>query len=153
MYGLLDQAAGRLRRWRRWCGRPEPELLRLLGHEDAGGRTFADLLGPRHPYLVDLAYSLHRHDPGFLDALLDHRESVFGDVRHAGAWLDAVPGPVPLLRGDPAVEALTAADDVSLVRAHGGEIRTVAGVGHGLHHAAPAEVAEHLFAFIRAATP
>ncbi|GAA5045429.1 pimeloyl-ACP methyl ester carboxylesterase [Thermocatellispora tengchongensis] len=153
MYRLVEQSSERLRRWRDWCGRPESELLGLLGAESAGERTYAELFGLDHPYLTGMAYSLHRHDPAFLDALLDDREGVYGCLDRSGDWLEAVPGPVSLLRGDPAVLALSSERDAMLVREHGGTVRTVDGVGHSLHQTAPAVIADILMSFIHQAVP
>ncbi|MEU6036991.1 alpha/beta hydrolase [Actinomadura sp. NPDC047616] len=151
MYRLLDRMSGTLRRWQGWCGRPEEELLRLLGAEDAGGgRTRAEVLGAAHPYLVGQAAALHRHDPAFIEALLTESQQVYGHLGQAGEWIAGVPGPVLLLRADPAVMSLSSADDEALVRAAARHpaVTTVSGVGHGLHQFAPAEVAATISALI-----
>ncbi len=148
MYRILEHSAERLRRWREWCGRPEAELVELLGAEAYGDGTFADALGRDHPYLLGMAASLRRHDPEFIGALLEDRETVYDCLVHAESWLAAAPGPVLLLRGDPAVMAMTTEEDAALVRSTGGTVRSLAGVGHGLHHFAPRAVAEVLDDFI-----
>jgi pimeloyl-ACP methyl ester carboxylesterase len=146
MLELLGHTGPRMRAWRDWCGRPESELRTLLGAEPAGDRTMADVLGSDHPYLQRMAAALHRHDPAFLDAIVDRTREVYGGLEQAPTWLSAVRGPVALLRADPAVFALSGAADATLVReyARDGQVRMLPGVGHGLQNFAPKVVAETL---------
>lgn len=146
MQALLERTGARMRTWRDWCGRPEAELLALLGNESAGGRTTAEMLGSDHPYLRRMAAALHRHDPAFLDAITGSTRETYSGLDHAATWLGRVRGPVTLLRADPAVLALTDDTDAALVREHArdGRIRALPGVGHGLQNFAPKTVADVL---------
>lgn len=152
MRNLLARSSSRLRRWQGWCGRPERELLELLGSESTGIGTYVELLGSQHPYLVRMAAALHRHDPAFIEAAVGDPAKVYGGLDEAAAWLAAVAGPVRLLRGDPAVLALSHDEDETLVRehAHDGAAITFAGVGHGLQNFAPDVVANAIGQLIRA---
>ncbi|WP_165436307.1 alpha/beta fold hydrolase [Amycolatopsis suaedae] len=146
MLNLFERTGARMRTWRNWCGRPESELLTLLGAEPAGDRTTAEMLGPGHPYLRRMAAALHRHDPAFLDATVDDTRHTYGGLEHAAAWLRQVRGPVTLLRADPAVFALSGDSDATLVRDHArdGRVRLLPGLGHGLQNFAPKPVADAL---------
>jgi pimeloyl-ACP methyl ester carboxylesterase len=152
MQALLTHTGSRLRQWQLWCGRPEPELLELLGSESMGNVTYAEMLGAKHPYLVRMAAALHRHDPAFIDAVVGEPAKVYGGLDGAAAWLAAVDGPVRLFRADPAVLALSHDEDEALVRAHAhdGAAITFAGVGHGLQNFAPDVVADAIAQLIRA---
>lgn len=146
MLKLLERTGTRMRIWRSWCGRPESELLTLLGAEPAGTETTAEMLGAGHPYLRRMAAALHRHDPAFLDAIVDRTREVYGGLEHAAAWLSQVDGPAVLLRADPAVFALSDDSGAMLVRenAREGVVRLLPGVGHGLQNFAPGAVADTL---------
>ncbi|MBF6176814.1 alpha/beta fold hydrolase [Nocardia blacklockiae] len=146
MHTLFERTGVRMRIWRSWCGRPESELLTLLGAEPAGDRTTAAMLGPDHPYLRRMAAALHRHDPGFLDAIVNNTREIYGGLDQAATWLSEVRGPVVLLRADPAVFAMSTDTDALLVREHArdGRIRTLPGVGHGLQNFVPKPVANAL---------
>lgn len=152
MLELFEHTGARMRTWRRWCGRPESELLTLLGAEPAGKQTTAEMLGADHPYLRRMAAALHRHDPSFLDAIVDSPRQVYGGLSHAATWLSQVRGPVVLLRADPAVFALSDDTDATLVCEHArdGRVRMLPGVGHGLQNFAPKVVADTLAELIRA---
>ncbi|QWF80077.1 alpha/beta fold hydrolase [Amycolatopsis sp. CA-230715] len=151
MLALFERTGDRMRTWRNWCGRPEPELLALLGNEPAGDRTMAEMLGHDHPYLRRMAAALHRHDPAFLDATADHTRETYRGLDHIATWLSRVRGPVTLLRADPAVFALSDDTDAALVREHArdGHVRTLPGAGHGLQNFAPKLVADTLAELIR----
>ncbi|WP_280329346.1 alpha/beta fold hydrolase [Nocardia wallacei] len=146
MLKLLKHSGIRMRRWQSWCGRPESELLALLGAEPVGTQTAAEMLGAEHPYLRRMAAALHRHDPAYLDAIVGRTREVYGGLDYAATWLSRVRGPVVLLRADPAVFALSDDSDEMLVRenAREGVIRLLPGVGHGLQNFAPTAVADTL---------
>lgn len=146
MLELFEHTGARMRTWRSWCGRPESELLALLGAEPAGNGTMAEVLGPDHPYLQRMAAALHRHDPAFLDAIVDSTHEVYGGLEHAATWLGTARGPVVLLRADPASFALSSDADAALVREHArdGQVRMLTSVGHGLQNFAPKVVADTL---------
>lgn len=155
MLALLEHTGARMRTWRDWCGRPESELLTLLGAEPAGDRTTAELLGPNHPYLRHMAAALHRHDPAFLDAITSDTSAIYSGLNNAAAWLSETRGPVTLLRADPAVFALSDDTDAALIREHArdGQARILPGVGHGLHNFAPKVVADVLADLMAAEPP
>jgi pimeloyl-ACP methyl ester carboxylesterase len=146
MLGLLDHTGARMRRWREWCGRPESELLALLGDEPAGDQTTAEMLGVDHPYLRQMAAALHRHDPRFLEAITENTQETYSGLDHAATWLKQASGPVVLLRADPAIFALSDDTDATLVREHAydGRVQMITGVGHGLQNFAPKIVANTL---------
>lgn len=150
MYDLLATTAPMLRRWRQWCGRPVAELVELLGAERAGAKSFAETYGPRHRYLLTMAEALHRHDPAFIDALVDHSREVYECLAESGDWLAATRAPVLLLRADPAVLRLSRDEDAELVRRHAaeGSVVTVPGASHGLHHFDPDGVAKVIAEFL-----
>lgn len=152
MLELLERTGARMRTWRGWCGRPELELLALLGGEPAGNQTTAEMLGPDHPYLRRMAAALHRHDPRYLDAIVDSTRKIYGGLDQAATWLSQVRGPVTLLRADPEVFALSDEADATLVRerARDGCVRMLPGVGHGLQNFAPKPVADTLAELIAA---
>lgn len=146
MRALFDQTGERMRTWRTWCGRPEAELLVLLGVEPAGDGTMADLLGADHPYPRRTAAALHRHDPAFLDTMVGRTNETYAGLDDAATWLSAIQGPVMLLRADPTRFALTDDTDAELVRvnARDGQVVTLPEVGHGLQNFAPKPVADVL---------
>lgn len=152
MLALFERTGARMLTWRDWCGRPESELLTLLGAEPAGNQTTAEMLGADHPYLRRMAAALHRHDPGFLDAIVGNTRDVYRGLDSAGFWLSQVRGPVTLLRADPAVFSLSDDSDATLAREHArdGHVRMLPGVGHGLQNFTPQVVADALAELIAA---
>lgn len=136
MYAHFANSTEQLRQWQSWCGRPYEELVDSYGATPVDGTTFAQLLGPRHPYILAMADALHHHDPSFLETLATKPQDIYQalDTR----WLDNTE--TFLLRGDPAMGGLTTDEDAKQVT----ESVTIDGIGHELHHAAPAQVAAQI---------
>lgn len=114
-------------------------------------RPAREVLGPGHPYLVELAASLATHDPAFLD------EAVLPRFTTTHRSLDPhlllrFQAPVLLLRADPAAGGLLTEQEArGAQQIHQDvEVAVVAGVPHGLHVHDPAAVAAVINPFIEA---
>ncbi len=139
------------------------ELLRQ--HRESGGSidALAQLVGtwPIHPLVFEgrslleiggpevvqaRAESLHRLDVGILDAILDGSQF---DGFDPDAALAAIAVPVHLLAGTVACGATIAPGDVERLAALMPRFthRTLPGVGHFVHHTAPADYVAELRAF------
>lgn len=110
----------------------------------AGSATLGELFGPDHPYLREMAQSLHQHDGDFLDAIsvrFDDTYRRLDDDLLAGARI-----PVTVVRADPTRGGLLTDDDVDFIRRRvpHARVEQLRGVGHGLQSEDPASVAEVL---------
>src|SRR5262245_685796 len=109
------------------------------------GRSLLDVAGPE--VVIARARSLHRMDPAVLESLLDGSQFDGFDV---DATLAGITCPVRLLAGDVACGGVIAQADVERLAtvipryAH----RTLPGVGHFIHHTAPAEYADEVRTFV-----
>jgi pimeloyl-ACP methyl ester carboxylesterase len=111
---------------------------------EGGATTMRELFGAGHPYVREMAASLHHHDGDFLDAVLLRFEETFR--RLDDDLLSRLDVPVVLLRADPSAGGLLTDGDEEFVcaRARATRVERLRGVGHGLQLQDPAQVADAL---------
>lgn len=104
------------------------------------------LYGYGNPWFSDMAENLSLHDPDFLAAIIDRFDDTYLGL--GPDLLRSVPGPVLLLRADPAAGGLLTDEDVQAARdaVPGVRVERFQGLGHPLHLQAPDAVARVLTA-------
>ena len=139
-------------RQHRDAGRSEDALAAIVGAWPIHpmlfeGRSLLEIAGPE--VVGARAASLHRMDLGVLDSILDGTQFEGFDPDEA---LAAIRSPVHLLAGEVALGGTVEQRDVerlaSVIRCY--TSRTLPGVGHLIHHTAPADYVHEIRTFVQA---
>ena len=127
----IERNRGMTSKWRELAasGASTAEIARQLH----GIPEVVSAVGPASPYYDAMAASLARHDPDFLDSVLERLNVSHGRLK-GGAILSRIRCPVLLIRADPAYGGVVDDTDLRLATQYlsSCDVVSLVGVGHGL---------------------